>query len=453
MKKMDFLLIVVAGSLLLGCHKDPLPPQNSSQASVPAPHLSDQVAQRSQLGDLEMKDDPPVVVECELMPLPGYETHRRYFTVDLNSDGRAEYFIENYAGAHSMSFAVVDASGKLLTRKRDIGEIGGDRLLVMNSRHHGYCDLICSDYGCGTIMGSMWEFNGRWYVRKREFKYASATGSKGFVENDAGKVRGRWYADVFALPPGTDGMEPKSPKPATSPAQPQAAKTSPFGGEIHAAAECGDLEKVKALLKDNPALVFSKGCEGSTPLYWAVMRGHKDVAEFLLANKADVNAKNERGNTPLHAAALEGHSDVTELLLAHNAYVNAKNKYGALPLHWAAHLIHKDVAELLLANGAKVNAKDQNGQTPLHWVGTYGPKDMVELFLAHKADVNVKDNKGWTPLYCAAMMGHKDMAELLLANNAHVNARDSEGKTPLHMAAYFSHKDVAEFLHQHGGQE
>ena len=31
-----------------------------------------------------------------------------------------------------------------------------------------------------------------------------------------------------------------------------------FGGEIHDAAKAGDLEKVKAVLKDNPDLVFSK---------------------------------------------------------------------------------------------------------------------------------------------------------------------------------------------------
>ena len=34
-----------------------------------------------------------------------------------------------------------------------------------------------------------------------------------------------------------------------------------FCGEIHDAAKAGDLEKVKALLKDNPDLVFSKDNE------------------------------------------------------------------------------------------------------------------------------------------------------------------------------------------------
>jgi ankyrin repeat protein len=36
--------------------------------------------------------------------------------------------------------------------------------------------------------------------------------------------------------------------------------------EIHDAAKNGDLEKVKALLKDNPDLAFNKDIDGATPL-------------------------------------------------------------------------------------------------------------------------------------------------------------------------------------------
>jgi hypothetical protein len=76
-----------------------------------------------------------------------------------------------------------------------------------------------------------------------------------------------------------------------------------FCGEIHDAAKDGDLAKVKALLKDNPDLVFNKDKEGMTPLHDAAASGYKDVAELLLANKADVDAKAGNGLTPLHVAA------------------------------------------------------------------------------------------------------------------------------------------------------
>ena len=101
-----------------------------------------------------------------------------------------------------------------------------------------------------------------------------------------------------------------------------------FCGEIHDAAEQGDVGKVKTLLKGNPDLVFGKDDRGDTALHWAALNGHKDVVELLLANKAELDAKNNSGDTPLHWAAQEGHKDVAELLLANKAKVDANNNCG-----------------------------------------------------------------------------------------------------------------------------
>lgn len=169
-----------------------------------------------------------------------------------------------------------------------------------------------------------------------------------------------------------------------------------FCGEIHDAAKNGDLEKIKALLKDNPDLVSSKDTNniGATPLYVAATFGHKDVMELLLANKADVNAGADHGVTPLHLAAM---------------------------------MNHLDVAELLVASNANVNAKADNGVTPLHMAAAAGSKGIVELLLTNKADINAKDNRGWTPLHMAAGRGYnpesekryKDMADLLRQHGGH----------------------------------
>jgi ankyrin repeat protein len=122
-------------------------------------------------------------------------------------------------------------------------------------------------------------------------------------------------------------------------------------GPIHDAARDGDLQKVKTLLKGNPDLVFSKDNNGNTPLHWAAHGGHRDVAEFLMANKAEVNAQNELGFTSLHLAVQEGYKDVVELLLARKAEVNAEDNYGNTPLHWAAYMRREGVAELLRQHG------------------------------------------------------------------------------------------------------
>ena len=157
-----------------------------------------------------------------------------------------------------------------------------------------------------------------------------------------------------------------------------------FSSELHEAAQNGDLEKVKALLKDNPDLVFSKDSAGATPLHLAAINGRTDGAKLLLADHADVNAKdNQLGYTPLHCAAFFGHKDVAELLLASHADVNAKDNKGSTPLHLAAGRGHRDVVELLLANNADVNAKANNGATPLDFAGGGGHKDVVELLRLH----------------------------------------------------------------------
>src|SRR5271157_1174368 len=73
-------------------------------------------------------------------------------------------------------------------------------------------------------------------------------------------------------------------------------------GGIHDAVLAGNLGKVKALLKKNPALAFEKDSSDQTPLHLAVEVGRKDIAELLLANKADVNAADSESATPLYLA-------------------------------------------------------------------------------------------------------------------------------------------------------
>jgi hypothetical protein len=127
-----------------------------------------------------------------------------------------------------------------------------------------------------------------------------------------------------------------------------------FCGPIHDAARAGDLAKVQALVKANPSLVSSKDDQyGQTPLHIAAFSDHKDVAEFLLANKADVNAKAKNGSTPLHLAAAKGNQDIVELLVANKADVNAVDSEGWSPVHSAITWNHKDIQDLLAKDGGK----------------------------------------------------------------------------------------------------
>jgi serine/threonine-protein phosphatase 6 regulatory ankyrin repeat subunit B len=84
--------------------------------------------------------------------------------------------------------------------------------------------------------------------------------------------------------------------------------------DIHNAVDDGDLEQVKALLKDDPGLVSGKDILGATALHYAAGGGYKGIAEVLLANKANVNAKDNEGWTPLHWATENGYKGITPLM-------------------------------------------------------------------------------------------------------------------------------------------
>ncbi len=245
-----------------------------------------------------------------------------------------------------------------------------------------------------------------------------------------------------------------------------------FCDEIHDAARSGDLEKVKALLKTNPGLVFSTDNGGDTVLHSAAIYGRKDVVELLLAAKADVNARNNDGVTPLAWAAQEGYKEVAELLLAKGADVNAKDNDGHTPLHRAVPR-HKEMAELLLANNSKYDVfevaalgdlervkvllkanpdqvfskDDEDGWTPLHTAAINDHKDVVKFLVDRGAKVDAKDKNGMTPLLLAIMNNYKDVVELLLASKAGVNARcRNDGRTPLFFAVQGHSKDMVELL-------
>jgi ankyrin repeat protein len=247
----------------------------------------------------------------------------------------------------------------------------------------------------------------------------------------------------------------------------------------------GDLETVKALIKEDPDLVRSTNNDGYTPLHWAAIRGFKELTAFLLDHGADIRAKEQFGDTPLYSAAFAGRTEIVELLLNKGADPTTKDKNGQTALQAATTQRHQDVAQLLrkrmglpensagikMLEAAKsgdleqvkallkedptlVGTKDDTyfGATPLHLAAGFGHKDIVELLLANKAKVNAKNNNGYTPLFMAARSGRRDIVESLLANKADVNAKGTEGLTPLQAALRAGHNDVVDLLREHGGQ-
>jgi ankyrin repeat protein len=277
-----------------------------------------------------------------------------------------------------------------------------------------------------------------------------------------------------------------------------------FSGEIHDAALNGDVEKVKALLKANPGLVFDRNYDEETPLDslasrhgLAISFGNNygvngtalntppkekpifmEIATLLIVNGANVNGETNHTCPLLNAVNYQNWS-LAKLLIEKGANVNVTmvDYYDnrMTPLHYAARYNNIEVAKLLLAHKASINAKAQAGWTPLHWAAVAGHMEMVALLLDKKADVNAKTDDGdgppdfrdiigmtttagTTPLHYAAAAGWKEVAELLLANKADANAETTSGETPLFLASMYSNnfsrdarrnagcKDVMELL-------
>jgi ankyrin repeat protein len=185
--------------------------------------------------------------------------------------------------------------------------------------------------------------------------------------------------------------------------------------DVLVAATAGATEKLKALLKADPAQVKGKNNAGYTPLLLATRVGSAASTQALLDAGAEVDITDKDRWTSLHYAAWLGHDDVAKVLLAHGADVEARAAgNGFQPLHLAVYAGRRTVAETLLKHNADVNARDRGQRfTPLHWAVDRGHLDLVALLLAHKADRQARDENDNTPLDIAKEKGNMGILKLL----------------------------------------
>ena len=192
---------------------------------------------------------------------------------------------------------------------------------------------------------------------------------------------------------------------------------SAFAGEIHDAAQVGDLAKVKSLVGKNHDILSSRDDRGITPLYYAALNGRTEVVKYLIERGADVNETLSNRMSPLHVAASK-YKEIVLLLVNNGADVNLNSYDDSSPLHSAAYSGNIEIAEILLNKGAKINTPDNEGETPLSEAVFGKHKAMVELLLQRGADVNAKNRDGWTPLHRASMHYPDDIATLLESHGA-----------------------------------
>jgi uncharacterized protein len=146
----------------------------------------------------------------------------------------------------------------------------------------------------------------------------------------------------------------------------------------------------------------SLGREGLTQLHHCALNGlTTSVKRLLSIRNINVNVKDdESGMTPLHWAAVNGHIEIARLLLQNGAEVNAKGYNGSTPLQFAAEEDNVDILHLLVENGANLEAQNDHGWRALHFATYYGHLHIIqELISRYHVDINARDNDGRTALW------------------------------------------------------
>lgn len=187
---------------------------------------------------------------------------------------------------------------------------------------------------------------------------------------------------------------------------------------IHRACLDGDILRVAQLLENNQLVNEQDEC-GWTPLHYAALMGHRDLAYMLLTT---YNANPNIGGyadkrTPLHVATLAQQKEIIPLLLDRthsDGFVDAQNYKKETALHIASRQYDPHIALMLLKNGASAISRSYNGTTPLHNAARLNNQVIAYALLQKGAQVDAANKRNKTPLSIATKSPSRQDTKQLL---------------------------------------
>src|SRR3990167_526540 len=198
-------------------------------------------------------------------------------------------------------------------------------------------------------------------------------------------------------------------EPTTKIEQPKEVDVLHYGSlktALHYAAELGDLNRIKNLLKDGAQINIKAGRKQSnTALLLALLNDNDDVAAYLIEQGADVNINNNEGVTPLHIAMARGKFNLVKQLINKGADFQ---KYDVTYYY-----------------------------TPLAAGIVSNQSSCVNYALPFIADLAQKDLLGKSLLHLAIEKNQIDIALALILHpsaNQMISSRDIYGRTPFDLA-------------------
>lgn len=190
---------------------------------------------------------------------------------------------------------------------------------------------------------------------------------------------------------------------------------------LRKAAIKGNLRRVKKLL-DEGADVDFKDVNKLTPLYFAAMNGHVEIARVLLEKGADPNiAREDSLGPPVVRAAYDGNLEMMTLLLDKGADIDNIDYSRRTALHAAINRGMREAAALLIEKGANPNTQDRLGNSPLKETLTFNQPDIAKLLVTHGADIGFATKQGEDMRALAKRKGFDDVV-------AHMDSHVAEQK-------------------------
>jgi cytohesin len=190
-----------------------------------------------------------------------------------------------------------------------------------------------------------------------------------------------------------------------------AAGAKPGGkGRLPAAVAAGDAEAVRAAIVAREPVDAPEPGTRWTPLEWALLLGHTEIALALLdAGAAPVSGAGE----PLLATAAEyGRDEVVARILSDTKPAPDERAL-AVALSRAAKAGHTGVVARLVATGMDPDARDDRRGTALMRAAEEGHVDAVRALLHAGADPRQKDGLGMTVRDLAELREHTAIVELV----------------------------------------